>query len=277
MSIEFIKAWQTFMNSCGKLGKNGKPLTVDGDYGDNSRYATISFQSYYNLPQSGQVDEATLKAAGALGFKAPAEIVSKYPFVPAKWFTPGPRRCPITVLVIHDMEAPEGPKTAENVASYFKDPKDKDGNPVKASAHYNVDSDSIVCSVKDEDIAWHAPGANSNGIGIEHAGYARQTREEWLDEYSTATLKRSAKLVAELCIKYGIPVKWLTVDELKANQSGICGHVDITNAFNGGKGHTDPGPGWPRDIYIQWVQEAYDRLTNSDDVPDDASNTTNEQ
>jgi hypothetical protein len=262
MTPLFTKAWQAFLVSQGKTGKNGKPLIVDGQFGENSRSATIAFQSYFNIEQTGVVDDQTIAAATAIGFKAPVEpvaTVSKYPFVPAKWFTKGPRNCAITVLVIHDMEAPEGPKTAENVAAYFADPKDKAGNPVKASAHFNVDCDSIVQSVREEDIAWHAPGANSNGIGIEHAGYARQTREEWLDEYSTATLKLSAKLVAELCKKYEIPAVWLTVDELKANKPGICGHVDITNAFNGGKGHSDPGPNFPKDVYIQWVNEALEQ------------------
>jgi hypothetical protein len=261
MSLE--TAWQMYMNRLGKVGKDGKPLVVDGDFGANTRCATVAFQSYNNIPQTGVLDAQTLAAAKALGFVEPVQEAGKYPFVAAKWFTKGPRRCPITVIVIHDMEAPEGPRTAENVANYGKDPKDKNGNPVKASWNYAVDCDSIVQSVKDEDIAWHAPGANSNGIGIEHAGYARQTREEWLDEYSTATLQLSAILVADLCSKYGIPAVHLTVDELKAGKPGICGHKDVTDAFCGGVGHSDPGPSFPWDIYLGMVSAALDALAEA--------------
>ena len=31
---------------------------------------------------------------------------------------------------------------------------------------------------------FHAPGANHNGIGLEHAGYARQSAEDWADAFS---------------------------------------------------------------------------------------------
>lgn len=68
------------------------------------------------------------------------------------------------------MEAPEKGDTAENIANYFH-------TTVKqASAHICVDNNSIVQCVLDNDIAWAAPGANSDGIHIEMAGYAKQKK-----------------------------------------------------------------------------------------------------
>lgn len=264
-TLEFTRAWQTFLNLQGKKGKDGQPLLVDGDFGGNTRTATIGFQSYFNIPQTGEADDATIAVAVANGFKPPASE-GKYKFVQAKWFTAAARTA-IDLIVIHTMEAPEKGTTAEAVANYFANPLTKTGDPVKASAHFCIDNDSVVACVREQDVAWHAGGANRNGIGLEHAGTARQTPAEWADEYSTAMLKRSAQVCAELCLKYGLPVVWLTPDQIKAKERGICGHVDVNVAAGqkvGDKGvHWDPGPSFPKDQYIQWVEEALENMTNS--------------
>jgi N-acetyl-anhydromuramyl-L-alanine amidase AmpD len=170
--------------------------------------------------------------------------------VQARNFTAA-NRTKIDVIVIHDMEYPERSGGAMWCANFFAGP----GAP-QASAHFAVDNQTIVQCVKEKDVAWHAPGANHNGIGIEHAGYAAQSRDQWLDDYSTAELKLSAQLVATLCARWGIPIVKLSMDDLKAGARGICGHLDITMAFNNGKGHTDPGPSFPWPEYIQWVKDA---------------------
>lgn len=171
-------------------------------------------------------------------------------FVQAKHYTKGPRtKGPVTLVVVHSMEAPEKGETAENVAAYFKR-----GERV-ASAHFNVDSNSIVQSVRERDIAYHAKSVNHNGIGIEHAGYARQTRNEWLDAYSTAMLRLSAKLTAELCKRYGLPVCFVDASGLKRGEKGVTTHVQASKAFNPG-GHHDPGAGFPMDLYLKWVNQA---------------------
>lgn len=149
-------------------------------------------------------------------------------------------------VVIHDMEAPEKSTTAENVAKYFRD------SNVKASAHLNVDNDSIVRSVEDKNVAWAAPGANRYGLQIELAGYARQTRQEWLDEYSKDVLDGAAQVTAQYCVRYGIPAARLNLDQIKRNEKGIIGHVDATNAF-GKSSHTDPGANFPWDHFLGLV------------------------
>lgn len=156
---------------------------------------------------------------------------------------------PIGLVVIHDMEAPELATTAESVARYFQT------TDRPASAHYNVDSDSIVCSVQEQDTAFHARGVNADGIGIEHAGYARQTTEQWLDLYGVAMLTRSAKLTADLCARYSIPVRFVDAAGLKRGDRGITTHKAASDAFNPG-GHHDPGPNFPMDLYLAWVNQA---------------------
>ena len=113
--------------------------------------------------------------------------VASIPFVQARNFTRG-RSSRIDVLVIHTMESPEKPETAEDVAHWFAG-----STAPQASAHYCIDGDSIVQCVQDSDVAWHAPGANHNGLGFEHAGKAAQTARDWGDEYSMKCLDLSAQ------------------------------------------------------------------------------------
>ena len=176
-----------------------------------------------------------------------------YPFIQARNYTKA-SRTKIDLIVIHDAEYPERPGGARWVADFFAG--NRGMTAPQASAHYSVDDKEIIQCVRDEDVAWHAPGANRNGIGIEHAGYAAQSREQWLDTYSMSELAISALLVADLCEKYEIPIAKLSADDLKAGKRGICGHVDVTNAFSAGKGHTDPGPNFPWPIYLSLVRQA---------------------
>ncbi|MFC9231045.1 N-acetylmuramoyl-L-alanine amidase [Streptomyces decoyicus] len=173
-------------------------------------------------------------------------------FVQAKWYGPG-RTVPIRVIVIHDMEAPEGPLTAENIAHWFATMSAAS----KASAHVCVDNNSAVRCVADGDRAWHAPGANSDGLGIELAGYARQSRGEWLDQYSKGVLDQAARVVAGWCQKHNIPARKLSVAELKAGKRGIVGHRDVSAAY-GQTDHSDPGPSFPWDYFLSRVSAYMD-------------------
>ena len=85
------------------------------------------------------------------------------------------------------------------------------------SAHYCVDSDSIVQCVREEDIAWHARGGNATSIGIELAGYAGQGPKGWDDDYSWAVLEQAATLTADVCARHRIPVRWLRGDWASAS------------------------------------------------------------
>lgn len=177
--------------------------------------------------------------------------------VQARYFSPSSRK-EIDLVVIHTAEAHERPQTAENVAAFFAG-----AHSSRASAHYTVDSDSVVQSVQEKDVAWHAGPANGYSIGIEHAGFAKQSAAEWGDEYSQAMLARSAELVADICRRYDIPVRKVSAEDLKAGgerRRGICGHIDVTNGLTGGKGHWDPGPNFPWSDYLARVQALVEGL-----------------
>lgn len=174
------------------------------------------------------------------------DMVLEVPFKQARNFTRGRIR-PVQLIVIHSMEAQEKGATAENVAAYFA------RTNVKASAHYCVDNNSAVQCVRLEDTAWHCKNANANGVGIEHAGFAKQTEEEWLDDYGRAMLEISAQIAAGLCRRFNIPArraKFAGDDNPQVIAPGFCGHVEVP-----GHGvHYDPGAHFPWAYYLERVQ-----------------------
>jgi N-acetyl-anhydromuramyl-L-alanine amidase AmpD len=173
-------------------------------------------------------------------------------FIPAAHFTKG-RKKAVNLIVLHTMEAAEGPDTAEAVASWFAG-----ANAPQASAHFCVDSDSIVRCVADEDTAWHTKGGdiNARAIGIEMAGYAKQSDDEWHDAYSEAMLDQTASLVAALCLRYQIPLHFLSSEQILTGAAGITTHRNCTTAFKVPGGHSDPGPNFPMNDFLAKV-EAY--------------------
>lgn len=172
--------------------------------------------------------------------------------VQARHYRPG-RIKPVELIVIHSMEAPERVDTAENIAHYFAT------TDVEASAHFCVDNNSVVQCVKLADTAYAARNANANGVHIEHAGYAKQTREEWLDEYGKAMLGQSAALAAIICKQFNIPVqkaKFAGVDNPRVTMMGFVGHAEVP--LHGS--HWDPGSGFPWDYYLAAVRTELEEL-----------------
>lgn len=161
--------------------------------------------------------------------------------------TPPPKK---KWIVLHCMEWPEKPDSAEWCARYFAG---REGPAPQASAHACVDSDSIVQCVPWDQVAWHAPGANSLGVGIEHAGYGRQELADWMDTYSQRMLDLSAWLVAELCTHFRIPVDFVDANELLTGAPGITTHAEVTKAFKKST-HMDPGKGFPIGDYLRKVE-----------------------
>lgn len=188
----------------------------------------------------------------------------------------------IDLVVFHTAENPKKPNGAEATAAYFaslKRPWNNGAGDPDTSAHHCVDNDSMVQCVLEKDIAWAAPGANNNGIQIEHAGYARQTPDEWADTFSTAMLDISAKLVAGICQRHGIPVIWIDAEGLLAGERGITSHAEVSKACrlanerrltessyfnkknNGATArtnHSDPGRGFDPVAYIALIRQYFE-------------------
>ena len=157
----------------------------------------------------------------------------------------------VRLAVIHTMEVKETSGAAEWCAGYFRGSK-----APMASAHYYVDADSTIQGVLESDTAYAAPGANADGIQIEHAGYARQNAADWGDAYSLAMLRdQSAPLMAGICARHGIPIRHLTDAQLRAGQAGLIGHVQASRVYKLSS-HWDPGTSFPWDEYLTWVRNA---------------------
>lgn len=153
------------------------------------------------------------------------------------------------IVVMHTMEIAERPDAALICARWFASPVSK------VSAHYCVDARRVISCVREKDIAWHARGGNTDSIGVELAGYAHQTEREWGDDYSSAVLTRAATLVADVCRRRRIPVRWLVAGDLVAGRRGITGHSEVSAAY-GRSDHWDPGPGFPVEGFLDRVRRA---------------------
>jgi N-acetyl-anhydromuramyl-L-alanine amidase AmpD len=143
----------------------------------------------------------------------------------------------ITTIVIH---ATDGGSLLGNVWWLS-------GGHSHASAHYVVSRDgSIVQLVHLSDVAWHAGNWNVNqhSIGIEHVGETYDPAGFSVDEY-----RSSARLVAWLVRRYGIPV----------DREHIIGHYQVPDPghpgeYGGSDHHTDPGPYWRWGFYMNLVR-----------------------
>lgn len=165
-------------------------------------------------------------------------------------------------VVFHDMEAPETATMAEDLGrNWF-------GVPASgyASTHYGVDADSVVSYVPDGRAAYGSWG-NDFCVHVEHAGYARQSEAEWLDEYGVAMLDRSARLFADRLRANGLPATFCDATRVaKALASrnpadgGWTTHAVMTQV-SGRSGHTDPGAGFPASRFAAAVQAVYDDPT----------------
>jgi N-acetyl-anhydromuramyl-L-alanine amidase AmpD len=175
----------------------------------------------------------------------------------------------VDFLVLHTMELPCRPGVARRLGEVFRDLDTsidpKTGKPKRKpkSAHFGVDPEEIYQYVREADVAWHCPKANSRGIGIEHAGYALPQKDDegklivpatdWTQPAPQAMLARGARLVAQLCRAWNVPAVRLAPSEVIHGARGIVGHVDVTRAFPGSGTHVDPGPRWPWDQYLALV------------------------
>lgn len=147
----------------------------------------------------------------------------------------------ITQIVLHDTEG----GTAPSIARYFQSPA------AGGSAHLVVDDDSCYRSLANSIIPWGAPGANEQGLHIEHCGYASWTRVQWCRHIRM--LRRSAWKSAKWCRRYGIPARYLTAADLREGKAGITTHRQVSLAF-GKSDHTDPGAHFPIYLYIMLVR-----------------------
>lgn len=167
------------------------------------------------------------------------------PLVTPRSYSSGRPAGPPRIVVVHYTAGSEGPTSAEDGAAY--DQRRTDGT----SAHYYVDQDSVVQCVYTWDRA-HTALYNGNLVGIHYELCGtRQSRDQWMDKASLATIRRAAGQIRRDLARYGIPAVRLTPAQVRSGARGLCGHADVTQAWpQDGGTHTDPGPEFPWDVII---------------------------
>lgn len=165
--------------------------------------------------------------AGALTGPAP-EYPRASRFVPAADGNFGPQhhRRRVRRVVIHITDG--GPRIGGTI-SHFRNPQ------ARVSAHYVVGQDGeVVQMVRNNDMAYHANGANGNSIGIEHVANRRGLMP------TEAEYCASAALVRWLCAQYGLPL----------DRAHIMGHAE---ADRGTRHPSCPSAAWDWDHYMALV------------------------
>ena len=251
---------------------------LSGSFGDSTHNGTMAWQLARQLgvdgrvgPQSrGQVETPPILFEPSVDIEGLPEIK----FTQAKHYTavPGGRPTPIW-WIVHCTDGAEASTKAERIAKWFGG-LNKNYPAPRASTHYAADCDSIVQMVKSGDVAWGARGANRLGKHIEHAGRARQTRTQWMDDFSLPMLELSAMLAARDMTEDGIPLIFRPKAELIAGKKaiadgmdraeaiatfgGVTSHDECRKAFGGT--HWDPGHGFPWDHYFTRIQHHMDAI-----------------
>ena len=123
------------------------------------------------------------------------------------------RKQPIKYIVVH-YTANNG-DTARNNGNYFSQ------SNRNASAHYFVDENEIIQSVKDTNTAWHCGAKsykhpkcrNDNSVGIEMCSEKDDKGQYYINQ---ATQNRTIKLIKVLMKQYNIPIE------------NVLRHYDVT-------------------------------------------------
>jgi hypothetical protein len=175
--------------------------------------------------------------------------VGNFPFKQARDFQKG-RKKNVRLIGVHATATREHSSVAENIQRTWAT---DDGR--LASTQVICDDNSTVRCVHDADTAFAAKGANADGEHVEIVGMANQTGAQYADAFSEKAIRRAAVVSALWCKKHGIPVRRLTVAQIKDGVSkGFAAHSDIQKAFPS-TGHTDPGPNFPWSHFLALVRK----------------------
>jgi hypothetical protein len=177
-------------------------------------------------------------------------------------------------IVLHTTESDIDPAAlpdhgAERTAAYFQQITD-------VSSHYVVDDDSTVQCVSESDEAYTQAPWNRYAISIEQEGRAAFTRDAWLTTHN-GLLNQTAALLADITTRCGIPLAWVSGDNIIAaagqGPAGVTTHVELNKAarkfgvgwarsmglvpgdytaaqFFSLTSHTDPGSNYPIDVVL---------------------------
>ncbi|WP_406350288.1 N-acetylmuramoyl-L-alanine amidase [Streptomyces sp. NBC_00658] len=224
----------TYANDVYEVIRGGEQRTTDA-----GQQVALAAQPGLG-PDKDQLRRAGLRTVSAAGTECPATVSCEWIPAPYEEFGEGdygnhdlgdrPASQSIKYIVIHDTEG-----TWDGVLKMVQD-------PTYVSWNYTLRSTDghIAQHVKAKDVAWHAGNwyVNAKSVGLEHEGFLASP-EAW---YTEEMYRSSARLVAYLAKKYGIPL----------DRQHILGHDNVpgttTSTIPGM--HTDPGPYWDWQHYF---------------------------
>jgi len=150
---------------------------------------------------------------------------------------------PISLIVVHTAE---GATTAAGLVNYLDQPG------VEASYHKICDDNTTIGYLPDEVASWSVLSGNNRSLNVCMIGFAKWPRSEWVAH--DRMLRNCAAVVRDWCTGHHIPAVKLTPAQVGVDQWGVCGHWDWTLGKRDGT-HTDPGPNFPWDIVIGYVNQ----------------------
>lgn len=128
------------------------------------------------------------------------------------------------------------------------------------SYNYLVDKSGniVVDAVDPSNAAWSVgPQGNSRSINAVIAGsHADWTRDQWIQN-ARGGIHSAAEIAAQQAAQWGIDPSLLTQGD---PNGGIGGHSWVSQNL-GGTDHTDPGAGFPWDLFMQDLQSEYAKVT----------------
>jgi N-acetyl-anhydromuramyl-L-alanine amidase AmpD len=151
----------------------------------------------------------------------------------------------ITRIVIHATCSATVNGGAVNNAHYFQDPNSG------GLAHYVVDPGNIVQCCPENTACWHAP-PNHGSVGIEltdpegaeNIQSGASDPHRWGNPDHEKMLALGARLTWEIASRHNIPLVRVSAADLVSGKRGVCGHVDVSQAFHQSD-HNDPGSDFP--------------------------------
>lgn len=153
---------------------------------------------------------------------------------------------PIRRIVIHSTVSPCREGQARSTARWFR------SYAARGSAHYAVDPGEVIQCAYDSVICWHAP-PNAGSLGVEMCEYPSRDKGRWGDRNHTRMLARTARLVAQLCLAYDVPPRYIGPIRLRLGWRGVTTHAAVSRAFHQSD-HWDPGA-WPRRRFMRMVRQ----------------------
>lgn len=189
------------------------------------------------------------------------------PYLGPPRFHGGANNKPVDRVVIHSTVSRCERGGARAIARYFRDTVTR-----PSSAHYVVDPGEVVQVTYDSVEAYHAP-PNLHSLGIEMcdmpgplpgdgpgtaAWRAARRVWRWRRLEQKLMLRRTARLTAQLCLAYDVPVAFLGPRQLRAGKRGVTTHNNVSRAW-GQSDHWDPGF-WPRRKFMRMVQAEADKI-----------------